>query len=44
MEEVGNDSVNEQFAQLDAEQDEQEVASRLAQLKSGASSRVAMRE
>ncbi len=36
MEEVAASSIDEQFAQLDAGEDELEVESRLAQLKSGA--------
>ncbi len=43
-EEVSTDSIDEQFALLDADQDEREVEARLAQLKSGPASRVATRE
>jgi phage shock protein A len=44
LEEVSADPLDEQFAQLDAEQDEREVDARLAQLKSGEASRLATRE
>jgi phage shock protein A len=38
MQEVGTSSIEEQFAQLGADENEQEVAARFAQLKSGGSS------
>ena len=41
MEEVAADSIEEQFALLDADQDEREVEARLARLKSGQSPQLA---